>query len=119
MAKIPKIFRLGGGRNNITAPQQNQGGVQNNAERFEKLRNQDWFRMLASAFLESVVYFIILAFMPDFSEAWQKHGATLLLSVIFFAFVGFAQKKPGTLADSILTFLAFIFLFQMAINYLG
>lgn len=130
---MAKKFRLGSGsrrvQNTTQATQTTQAGpaqaqtVPTNQEtvyktEMEYIKDQDWFRIPVAAILALVVYFSILFFMPEHIEDWQRHGATLGLSILSFAFIGFAQKKPGSLGDAIVTFLALIFAFAMAVCYL-
>lgn len=115
-----KNFRLGSGGQGNQSPTQAVQTNQNttNKTKWEYAKEQDWFRIPVSAALALIVYFSILFFMPEYIEDWQRHGATLGLSILFFAFIGFAQKKPGSLGDAIITCLGLIFAFAMAVCYL-
>ncbi len=105
---------IGGGQNNPAPQTQNNS----NGISFAEIKDQDWFRILVSAISATVVYFTILWIIPDSSEPWVRHLIVLVMSILVFAFIGFAQKERGKLGDAIVTFLILIFGLQMAIAYL-
>lgn len=85
---------------------------------FQEIKKQDWFRIVFSIVVSSLVYFLILSLLPEFAEFWHRHAATYVLSILVFMFIGFAQKEPGTLGDAIVSFLTLILCLNLAIYYL-
>lgn len=116
---MPPTRTIGGGQNN-PAPQTRNNST--NQSWLEKNKNEDWFRIPAAGILAtliySIFYFVLLFMISGDPEPWLRHLVVLLLSIGFFAFVGFAQIKAGKLGDAIITFLVLIYGFQMAVAYL-
>lgn len=89
-------------------------------ETFSTLMAQDWFRIVVAIVVTPIVYYVIVAILPD-AAYWLKHLIALGLSLLFLIFINSALKKSGKdgVGKAIAVGVILLFCFHMACHYLG